>query len=235
MKRLLTLALAGALMSSVLVGCGGNDDTAPSEDTGITEVTDEKKDESSKEEKDKAEDKKEEESKDSESEEITSLTAWNGDWNNMGAYLDKEEIQLAYEKIAEKEGTSAEEEKEKYIEKRKTDFDGMSIEGEKITLYDGFKSDGANEIASSEYTYKGTEKTKMGRHDLVWSIFEANDESAPYKYFLMMPVHGEDGLKHFHLRYGNEDPKELLEKESWFPTMIVPESTTEQIIEEMTE
>ncbi len=232
MKRLLTITLAGVMMSTALVGCGDNNENGkPTEDTAKVETTDDKKELK---EAEVSDDSKEGEDSGT-SKEQESLSSWSGDWNNMGAYLEKEEIQSAFETLAQKEGTTAQEEKDKLVAKRKVDFDGMSVDGEKITLYDGFKSEGANEIESAEYEYKGKEVTKFGKHDLEWSIFAAKDPDAKYKYFLMMPAHGEDGLKHFHFRYGNEEPEELLAKEDWFPTMVDPNSTTEQFIQEITE
>ncbi|MDO5707507.1 MAG: ZinT/AdcA family metal-binding protein [Andreesenia angusta] len=235
MKRLLTIALVSALMTTSLVGCGSEDpasDNNEKQEQTTTVDEDESKDDESKDSE--KEDSEKEESEDSEKEE-KDLSAWAGDWNNMGSYLEKPEIQTAFDQLAEKEGTTAEEEKMKYVEKRRTDFNGMTVEGNTITLYDGFKSEDGKEIGSSEYKYIGEEKTMLDKHELTWDIYEAVGEDAPYKYFLMMPVHGDEGLKHFHFRYGDEDPKEILAKDNWFPTMVAPDSTDEQFIEEITE
>lgn len=232
MKRLLTISLASALMVGSLVGCGENTDNNKDTETKQEQSVEKQDKVEEKDNKDSSVEKKDEKTEDKEEKDLVS---WAGDWNNMGAYLDKPEIQTAFEKVAEKEGTKPEEEKAKYVEKRKTDFDGMSIEGNKITLYDGFKSEGGKEISSAEYTYVGEEKTKLENHDLTWYIYKTDDSKAKYKYFAMMPVHGDDGLKHFHFRYGNEEPKELLAKDGWFPTMVAPDSTDEQFIEEITE
>ncbi len=50
----------------------------------------------------------------------------------------------------------------------------------------------------------------------------------------MMPVHGEEELTHFHMRYGNS-VDELMSKETWFPTFVAPSSTIDQIKDEIKE
>lgn len=50
----------------------------------------------------------------------------------------------------------------------------------------------------------------------------------------MMPVHGEEELIHFHMRYGS-DENELLGMDNWYPTYVKPNSTLEQIADEIAE
>ena len=89
-------------------------------------------------------------------------------------------------------------------------------------------------ISESEYKYVGKQEVEHGGHKLEWDIFEAKNDDAPYKFILMMPIHGEESLTHFHMRYGDDKDK-LLKDEGWFPTFVKPNTTDAQIIDEITE
>ena len=51
---------------------------------------------------------------------------------------------------------------------------------------------------------------------------------------ILMAINPDEDLVHFHFRYG-DDLDEILNKEGWFPTVVSPETTNEQLIEEITE
>ncbi|MDU5274045.1 MAG: zinc-binding protein, partial [Finegoldia magna] len=89
-------------------------------------------------------------------------------------------------------------------------------------------------IAETEYKFVEKKAVKHGSHMLEWDVFEAVDSNAKYKVLLMMPIHGEEELTHFHMRYGN-DKEELFAKEGWFPTFVKPNTTDKQIIGEIEE
>lgn len=161
------------------------------------------------------------------------LSEWDGIWNNMGAYLDDEELQDAFKELAEEENSTLEEVKKAYSEKRRADFDGMIIDGDSITFLDGFKDKDGKEIGKVDYEYKESHKVKHGNFDIEWYVFEA-EEDTEYKVLLMMPIHGEEALTHFHLRYG-DDLEELLAMDDWYPTFVKPNSTYEQLYEEIIE
>lgn len=152
----------------------------------------------------------------------------------MGAYLDDEQLQDAFKKLAEKEGVTAEEAKEKYVAKRKCDFNGMVFEGDTVTLLDGFQDKGGKAVSESKYEYVETYQVKHGNYDLEWHMFKAVDEKAQYPVLLLMGVHGEEALTHFHLRYG-KDAAELLAMEGWYPTFVKPASTYDQLAQEITD
>lgn len=155
----------------------------------------------------------------------------------MGAYLKSEELQPAFKTLAENEGKSVEEARVAYKLKRAAAFDGIEFNGEEgtIAFYDGFK-DGANvdPLNKAHYTYKESYKVKHGNFDLEWHVFTTEDEGALYPVVILMGVHGEEVLTHFHMRYGN-DEAELLKKDGWFPTFVKPESTFDQLAAEITE
>ena len=165
--------------------------------------------------------------------EDVTIDEWAGSWNNMGAYLDDPEVEEGFNELAEKENTSVEEAKKAYKAKRHCDFDGLVVADGKVTFLDGFKDDGGSEIETVEYKFIESISVMHGSHELTWDVFEANG-NASYPVLLMMPVHGEEELTHFHMRYGS-DKDELLNKEGWYPTFIKPGSTYEQLNEEIAE
>lgn len=163
-----------------------------------------------------------------------SLSDWEGEWNDMGGYLEKEEIQSAFKTLAEKEKVDEKEAKENYLKKRKSDFGGLEIKDNKIKFLKDFPDKKGEVIGEGEYKYVGKEEVEHGGHKLEWDIFEAKNDDAPYKFILMMPIHGEESLTHFHMRYGDDKDK-LLKDEGWFPTFVKPNTTDAQIIDEITE
>lgn len=163
-----------------------------------------------------------------------SLSDWEGEWNDMGGYLDKDEVQSAFKTLAEKEKVDEKEAKENYLKKRKCDFGGLEIKNNKIKFLKDFPDKKSEVIGESEYKYVGKEEVEHGGHKLEWDIFEAVNDDAPYKFILMMPIHGEESLTHFHMRYG-DDKESLLKDEGWFPTFVKPNTTDAQIIDEITE
>lgn len=171
---------------------------------------------------------------DADSEAKVSMSDWEGSWNNMGAYLDEEALQPAFEELGKKENQSSEEAKSAYVKKRHSDFNAMVIEGDKVKFLDGFEDKEGKEIASNEYEFVETHKVKHGNFDLEWHAFKAKEADAKFKVLLMMPVHGEESLTHFHMRYG-DDAEKVLAEEGWFPTFVKPSTTIDQLIEEITE
>ena len=105
---------------------------------------------------------------------------------------------------------------------------------DKIVFSKNFKLENGDKIAETEYKFVEKKAVKHGSHMLEWDVFEAVDSNAKYKVLLMMPIHGEEELTHFHMRYGN-DKEELFAKEGWFPTFVKPNTTDKQIIGEIEE
>ena len=229
-KKSMSLLVASILVSSVLfTGC--QDDKDATKDDEVKVDVDVNKD-SDKDVKEDVKDEAKDKSKEDDNKAIE-LSHWDGTWNNMGAYLEDEEIQGAYEGLAKKENMTKEEAKEMYITKRKTDFDGMVIKGNNVKFLDGFEDKDGKEIAQADYEFKETKKVPRGDSELVWHVFESNLDSE-YKVLAMMEVDDEEALTHFHMRYG-KDLEEILAKDKWFPTLVKPDSTSEQLIEEIAE
>lgn len=166
--------------------------------------------------------------------EKASMADWEGEWNDMGGYLEKAEIQEAFKSLAEKENTDEASAKEAYLKKRKCDFGGLEIDGDHVKFLKEFPDAKGEVIGEADYTFREKIEVEHGGHKLEWDVFEANSEDAPYKVLLMMPIHGEESLTHFHMRYG-DDKDSLLKEEGWYPAFVKPSSTDQQIIDEITE
>ena len=199
-------------------------DTKTSEDTKAeTQVEEQAKEE-----------KPAEDEKPAEEADKASIADWEGEWNNMGGYLEKPEVQGAFKTLAEKENTDEAAAKEAYLKKRKCDFGGLEIAGDHVKFLKEFPDAKGEVVGEADYTFKEKIEVEHGGHKLEWDVFEANSEDAPYKVLLMMPIHGEESLTHFHMRYG-DDKDSLLKEEGWYPTFVKPSSTDQQIIDEITE
>lgn len=175
-----------------------------------------------------------EESSAAASAEEVSLADWNGDWNNITAYLDDPAMQSMLEEHAKEDKTSVDEVKKELAHDKEIDFKAMKIDGDKITYFDGFTANGGKEIGSNTYKYVDKYKATHGKHEFFWYEFKANEADAKYPCILIMPIHGEESLTHFHLRYG-KDAEEMLKIDGWYPTFVKPSSTIEQLAEEISE
>lgn len=226
MKNNKKIALTALLSLGLILAACQKDaaDTKTKEDTKAeTKVEETAKDE-----------KPAENEKPAEEAEQASIADWEGEWNNMGGYLEKAEIQDAFKTLAEKEKTDEASAKEAYLKKRKCDFGGLEIKGDHIKFLKEFPDAKGEVIGEADYTFKEKIEVEHGGHKLEWDIFEATSEDAPYKVLMMMPIHGEESLTHFHMRYG-DDKDSLLKEEGWYPTFVKPSSTDQQIIDEITE
>ncbi|MDO5755865.1 MAG: ZinT/AdcA family metal-binding protein [Tissierellia bacterium] len=230
-KRKLMVLLAFILSVSLLfTAC--NKDSGENEDSQQTEETTTDETDSTADEEQETEDNETEDPVDDE----VSMADWDGTWNNMGGYLDDAEVEPGFEELAEREGISVDEAKTAYKEKRHCEFDGLVVDGDHVQFLDGFKDDGGNVVDEADYKFVETFKVQHGNHELEWDVFEAEGD-AKYPVLLMMPVHGEEMLTHFHMRYG-DDAKDLLENEDydgWYPTFVKPSSTYDQLNDEIAE
>lgn len=224
MKNNKKIALT-ALLSLGLILAACQKDAADTKTTEITQA-ESQVEETAKEEAPAEEDQSEDEK--------ASMADWEGEWNDMGGYLEKAEIQEAFKSLAEKENTDEASAKEAYLKKRKCDFGGLEIDGDHVKFLKEFPDAKGKVIGEADYTFKEKIEVEHGGHKLEWDVFEANSEDAPYKVLLMMPIHGEESLTHFHMRYG-DDKDSLLKEEGWYPTFVKPSSTDQQIIDEITE
>lgn len=224
MKNNKKIALTALLSLGLILAACQKDtaDTKTTENTQAESQVEETPKEEAPAEEDQAEDEK------------ASMADWEGEWNDMGGYLEKAEIQEAFKSLAEKENTDEASAKEAYLKKRKCDFGGLEIDGDHVKFLKEFPDAKGEVIGEADYAFKEKIEVEHGGHKLEWDVFEANSEDAPYKVLLMMPIHGEESLTHFHMRYG-DDKDSLLKEEGWYPTFVKPSSTDQQIIDEITE
>jgi len=157
---------------------------------------------------------------DKEKEGIYDLTPWKGDSVPVFRLYDNEAGERFYEKILENlpEGYTRKMAKDfirgLYEMKIKT----FSVVDENtIRIDDKFTGDYVHVCAVS----MGKEKKPT------WQVFITDSKemiAAGYKYIMLLPLHqhGEEGLRHFHLRYGNENFDFLTTDPSvkeWWPTV----------------
>lgn len=179
---------------------------------------------------DKPAEKKAEEKKDQ-----VTLNEWKGDWNNIVNYLDDPELNASFEEVGKRDGITADQARNALKERRKFDYAALRIEGDKMEFLDGFADKGGKVVGTGTYKFVKSEKVKHGGGELNWSLFEATNADAPHKYIAMLDIHGEESLTHFHMRYGNDADKLLDPESKWYPALIKPSSTLDQLKEEITE
>ncbi|MDO4720860.1 MAG: ZinT/AdcA family metal-binding protein [Peptostreptococcaceae bacterium] len=220
MKRLVALASA-LLLSVALTACNKPAEKSAEQPAPATEQTQEQPAAESEEP--------------APAEEAVSLADWEGTWDDMSLWLDLPEVEEGYKLAAEKDGVTPEEVKEALKKRRRSDFHGMIVEGNKLTLLDNWAAKGGKEIGSAEYEFVQSHAMEESGHSLEWDEFKATSADAKYPVLLMMPVHGEEALTHFHMRYGDNAETLLKMEEKWYPTFVKPSTTAQQMIEEIAE
>lgn len=147
-----------------------------------------------------------------------SLADWDGTWRNMTSFLseDDEGLREALKHVAEEHDMTVDE----YIEHEKEEsvpFEKMVIDSnaETITFYELYRdTDGK----TAKYTYKEALEFSHGGANFYWYVFETKDAS-DHPIVLLMEIHGEENMAHFHLRAG-KDAESLLAQEDWYPTFV---------------
>ncbi len=213
-KELLVMLLLGIAMTS-FVACGEKQEVPkePSTNQNVTTETS-KTAEPTEENSEIAKD-------------LTNLKNWEGSWGSMTKYLDVPEVDKAFEEVAAKENTTAEEVRKNYDEKRKVDFNGIKFEGDKVTFFEEPEYKDGNEITSATYRFK-----EMVENKQTWYIYEADEKDAKYPVLALMESDIDSGLHHFHMRYGASQ-EEVMAKDGWYPGFVWPDTTTEQIVHDI--
>ena len=213
MNKLTGIAASGISMvlALTLVGCGGQkaQDTSKSQE-------------------------KPAESAQKDTKKAASLADWKGVWNSIDGYLDEKELDATYEEVAKRDNKKPEDVKNEMRTKTAAEFKGIEVTEDSITFLDGFKDKDGKEIAKSKYEFVEAKKVKHGGAELEWNIFKATDKDAKYPYMMLMGVHGEEELVHFHLRFG-ASVEEMEKKTDWYPTFVKPSTTLDQIKGEIKE
>lgn len=165
-----------------------------------------------------------------ESEKKSTLADWEGEWESISAYFDDPEVKKGMEEHAKEEGETYEEARAEFDEDRGTDFAGIVIDGDTVAFVDKLEDLGSDSAKGVKYEQVKAYDVKTKEFEFTWFIYEAQGD-APYKYLALMPVHGEEHLVHFHMRYGN-DIDEMLQKDDWFPVIIKKGSADIDMIKE---
>ena len=170
------------------------------------------------------------ESKESQSE--ASLADWDGTWISLGAYAKSDAMKPFAEDAAKEHGETVDQVLSEVEQKRKADFAGMVIGDDKINFVDDMdKVTDAKADEGYEYKFVEAKDVKTDEHEFTWFVFEGS-EGAPHKYILLMPLHGEETLAHFHMRYGDTVDEAMNAEDDWYPTFIQEGSATDEQIAE---
>lgn len=165
-------------------------------------------------------------------EESVSLSDWEGTWNSIEGYYDVPEVKTAMEENAKNLGITFEALKQEKSKESHVEWLGLKIHGDTITFLDHFSKDGGNEIESVPYEFVEMRTVDGESEDHSrWAVFRAKGE-AKHPLLIMMPVHGEEEITHFHVRYGS-DVEALLAMNDWWPVMAKESSTLDQVITEV--
>ena len=89
----------------------------------------------------------------------------------------------------------------------------------------------AEEAVEAEYAYKESVEMEHGGKKYYFHVFETDTEGLD-KYLMLMDVHGEDTLAHFHAKIGN-DIDQMIGREDWYPTFVRPDADEELIAGEI--
>lgn len=181
---------------------------------------------------DHLEDEEDHDHDDSDGPEDLELSDWNGEWNSVAAFMDEKEVHEELEEKAKEENISLEEAMKQAKEENAFPFDALKIEGEKITFYDGIIGKGSEKLVV-DYTFKEAIPMEHGGHTMYWYAFETKEEGID-PYLILLPIHGEDILAHWHARLG-KDLDEMVNRESDIGTFVRPSAPMDLIAEELVE
>lgn len=170
-----------------------------------------------------------EEKKEKETKEI-SLEKWDGNWRNMTSFLEEDALKETVDTIAKKKQMSSEEYIKEEIEES-LPYQALKINGKESTI--AFLEKHDDKAVPVPYAFKESKELEHAGNSLLWHVFEAKGE-AKYPFLLLMEIHGEEHLAHFHMRAG-ESVEELLNKDHWYPTFLSEDVPLTMIAEELEE
>ncbi|WP_321413813.1 hypothetical protein [uncultured Desulfobacter sp.] len=175
---------------------------------------------------------------DKEKEKITDLTPWKGNNASMAKFYDSEDGERYFEKVAEHapKGYTKKIVKDHILGRYAPEFTFLNIVDENTVIIDDqFTGDYVHVGSVTTHAHIDNGSKNVFKFDVTWQIFKTDSEEmikAGYKYLLFIPFHGQgkDSLRHFHLRYGNENFDFLATDPSlelWWPTLYQPAETDE--------
>lgn len=158
-----------------------------------------------------------------------SLEPWRGSFVSQDAFLDSPAFGDFYAKVVEsarKQGKQYTIDGVKAFFKSayRSDFAAMTIAENTITFYDGVFE---RPIETRTYRYMGEKQTHFGKKPITWHAFQAVGEESGksgFRHIVLLEIRpGKKAVPHFHLRYGQELPEELVKGEAfqrWWPVYL---------------
>ena len=168
------------------------------------------------------------------------LSDFAGDFQSVLPYFEDGTLDEYITEEAEKNEKSFDEMKQEFLEKRKSDYNTLSIEGNSVSFHT------PSGTVSAEYEYQGLQTVKDDDGDItsVWYTFQAKTPDSGAPVYLAFNDHGtgagsheeeheehEEEIAHFHLRYGNESVEALMGVENWAPTFYAADAAADEIKE----
>ena len=168
------------------------------------------------------------------------LSDFAGDFQSVLPYFEDGTLDEYITEEAEENEKSFDEMKQEFLEKRKSDYNTLSIEGNSVSFHT------PSGTVSAEYEYQGFQTVKDDDGDItsVWYTFQAKTPDSGAPVYLAFNDHGtgagsheeeheehEEEIAHFHLRYGNESVEALMDVENWAPTFYAADATADEIKE----
>ena len=167
------------------------------------------------------------------------LSDFAGDFQSVLPYFEDGTLDEYITEKAEENEKSFDEMKQEFLEKRKSDYNTLSIQGNTVFFHT------SSGTVSTEYEYQGFQTVKDDDGDItsVWYTFKTKTSAPGAPVYLAFNDHGtgadsheeheehEEEIAHFHLRYGNESVKALMDVENWAPTFYAGDATADEIKE----
>lgn len=158
-----------------------------------------------------------------------SLQDWDGTWINMVSFYDHEDLKEIVEHLAEEHKLSVED-FIKHEQEESVPFVQVVVDGEKSTISFVFEK-GKDATEAYVYEFVKSHEVAHGGSSMFWHEFKT-DAEVDTPVILLMEIHGEENMAHFHLRAG-KDTQTLLDAEDWYPTFVGENMPTTMIAEEL--
>ncbi|MGI6696126.1 MAG: ZinT/AdcA family metal-binding protein [Christensenellales bacterium] len=155
---------------------------------------------------------------------VVSLEDWDGTWLNMVSFYNHEDLKEVVELLAKDHEMSVEE-FIKHEQEESVAFEQIIVDGKNSTI--SF----VTEENAETYVYEFVKSHEFahGGSSMFWHEFTTKGETE-YQVLLLMEIHGEESMAHFHLRAG-KDAESLLAQEDWYPTFVGENMPTTMIAE----
>ena len=169
------------------------------------------------------------------------LSAWKGEWQSFSAISGATQLNDAYRMQAEKMPYYTEDGLRAAVSNMfVTPIVKVKFDGSNTVLFTVMDKDGNEKQIPCEYRYAGM-KPMQGFEGHSWYAFEAIKPVqglAEAQYFIIVPPgrDTEDGLLHWHARFGGEDIQSLVEEDPlWWPTYADAAESHESLLKVMTD